>query len=332
MHIDKNIAIGIAGAVFSLAGIYYAVKRSQANAQTSQATSGTVGSYGMPVYSGLSGSGGTVTTGSGVTLDTSQIGNLTDLLAGQQTVDQINAEASYNTGIINAIASQSIPILARGADLAGRGADVLTYDPQVVDMGAGKGMAVISTNQKLNRAGPQTLSLDYSQANDVTPGTGGNATPLHTQMTAHLNETVPGLAPAAVAAPVVQAYIPSTPAAPAPVINNSGGGMCFITTAVCEADGLADDCDELETLRKFRDEFMEATANGRELVKVYYFYAPIIVGKLETLRRDLRDAIYLVFREFFIRPAVAAVKDGRNSDAERIYTDLFEVARRIAEV
>ena len=58
---------------------------------------------------------------------------------------------------------------------------------------------------------------------------------------------------------------------------------CFVTTAVCQHRGLADDCYELETLRAFRDHHLLATAHGRDLVDHYYSVAPAIADRLVDL-------------------------------------------------
>lgn len=51
--------------------------------------------------------------------------------------------------------------------------------------------------------------------------------------------------------------------------NNSGSG-CYVTTACVEYMGLADDCDEMETLRHYRDVLVEQDEEFREQVLDYY--------------------------------------------------------------
>ena len=43
--------------------------------------------------------------------------------------------------------------------------------------------------------------------------------------------------------------------------------LCFITTAVCENSGKADNCYELTAFRRFRDEELARTAEGRALIE-----------------------------------------------------------------
>ena len=71
---------------------------------------------------------------------------------------------------------------------------------------------------------------------------------------------------------------------------NQDGGGCFLTTACCRYRGLPDDCAELTQLRRFRDEQLMTTEDGRRLVEEYYRIAPGIVAALDSLPG--RDAVY----------------------------------------
>jgi hypothetical protein len=65
---------------------------------------------------------------------------------------------------------------------------------------------------------------------------------------------------------------------------------CFLTTACCEYKGLPDDCEELETLRHFRDTYVP-----HELVEAYYQKAPFIVKKVKNDVQTL-EYIYKIVR------------------------------------
>lgn len=104
---------------------------------------------------------------------------------------------------------------------------------------------------------------------------------------------------------------------------SSGGGFCFITTAVCERDGLADDCDALVTLRTFRDDFMSRTPRLRELVSLYYAIAPIIVNRLNALPDYTRAVSYAILREF-IYSCVECIKLGDDDGALFLYCEMLE--------
>lgn len=64
--------------------------------------------------------------------------------------------------------------------------------------------------------------------------------------------------------------------------SSSGSGWCFLTTACCKYKGLPDDCAELETLRRFRDNYLKGRNTVRSL------YEPIMKA-----RRNLLSALTL---------------------------------------
>ena len=64
-------------------------------------------------------------------------------------------------------------------------------------------------------------------------------------------------------------------------------GGCFITTAVCRYSGRPDDCELLETMRTWRDTWMQETIERRALVERYYDNAPRYVEAIDQ-RSDAR--------------------------------------------
>ncbi|WP_434686691.1 eCIS core domain-containing protein [Pseudanabaena minima] len=65
---------------------------------------------------------------------------------------------------------------------------------------------------------------------------------------------------------------------------------CYITTACINARGLSDDCEELQTLRQFRDQYMLNLPSGQDLVEFYYEQSPRIVNAIDKSERS--EAIY----------------------------------------
>ncbi len=57
-------------------------------------------------------------------------------------------------------------------------------------------------------------------------------------------------------------------------------GFCFVTTAVCEAEGKPDDCAELTAFRAFRDGWLSETEQGRRMIAEYYELAPAVVAAM----------------------------------------------------
>lgn len=94
---------------------------------------------------------------------------------------------------------------------------------------------------------------------------------------------------------------------------------CFLTTACVENKGLADDCDELTTLRLLRDNFMKTTAEGNELINAYQTLGPQIVTAINSFenKKEIYDFMY----EHMISPSVALVKQGNMNDAVSFYKE-----------
>lgn len=108
----------------------------------------------------------------------------------------------------------------------------------------------------------------------------------------------------------------------------SGGGGCFITTAVCESRGEPDDCPTLKKLRSFRDGYMQENKQRQDLVRLYYECAPKIVDRI-NVRKDRQNFIeYLYWR--FIVPACASIDHGDLRDAFNLYTQMIVFAHQEA--
>lgn len=109
---------------------------------------------------------------------------------------------------------------------------------------------------------------------------------------------------------------------------NSSSG-CFLTSACVEAMGLPDDCMELTTLRRLRDEWLAHQPGGQAEIDEYYRIAPSIVAKLhaapdgmETLRRMYAEQIL---------PCVADAQAGKSEAAHRRYRAMVdELKKRFA--
>lgn len=101
------------------------------------------------------------------------------------------------------------------------------------------------------------------------------------------------------------------------IVGKKTKSLCYITTATCRAQGLPDDCAELTTLRRFRDEVVRATPEGARQVAEYYATAPGIVARID--RRDDAEAIYAAIHRTYIRPSVDAVERGEFARAQALF-------------
>jgi hypothetical protein len=107
-----------------------------------------------------------------------------------------------------------------------------------------------------------------------------------------------------------------------------GGGMCFITTAVCEVRGESDNCVTLQKLRKFRDTYMQENNYRKGLVDVYYKIAPALVEKIKK-RADAVDFLNNL-HDRFITPAVACIDSLDYENAGMIYAQMLVAVQQEA--
>lgn len=111
-----------------------------------------------------------------------------------------------------------------------------------------------------------------------------------------------------------------------PPETNPSAPSCFMTTACCELIGLPDDCWELRTLRRFRDEVMLPTTDGRADVARYYRLAPAI---LRAIRERHQERLLLGVYARYILPSALAARLGLRTAARRRYSAMMtELTRR----
>lgn len=96
-----------------------------------------------------------------------------------------------------------------------------------------------------------------------------------------------------------------------------GSSSCFLTSACVWAKNLPDNCQELETLRKFRDSYVMGLPNGNEIIKEYYEVAPKIVSAIE--QRPDSTSIFKQMYEKLVLGCVKLIEARENEDACRLY-------------
>ncbi|MEM9903573.1 MAG: DUF4157 domain-containing protein [Cyanobacteria bacterium P01_D01_bin.44] len=94
---------------------------------------------------------------------------------------------------------------------------------------------------------------------------------------------------------------------------------CYITTACMRSMNKPDDCDELQTLRRFRDEYIRKQPKGDEMINAYYEHAPRIVARINS--SDDEEEIYLRLYGY-ITDCVVAIKNGDYEQALRMYQEM----------
>ena len=154
--------------------------------------------------------------------------------------------------------------------------------------------------------------------NDVTPLQLGPFALAVFDLVLAINAPAPAPAPAP-AGPAPGGPPPPAGGAGAAAAGDGGNGCCFLTTACCEFMGLPDDCDELTTLRWFRDNYLIKKANGKELIALYYKVAPVIVDKIKKhpLKNKILKSLYTI-----IKKCVDDIKLGNLEEAQLCYTTI----------
>ena len=101
--------------------------------------------------------------------------------------------------------------------------------------------------------------------------------------------------------------------------------LCFLTNACVKFLGKADDCEELEKLRAFRDNYMMRTHEGEMLVEEYYKIAPQIVEKIEASSK--REAYYDYILSV-INKCIGLIDKGKLEETQNCYTEMVRKLER----
>lgn len=99
-------------------------------------------------------------------------------------------------------------------------------------------------------------------------------------------------------------------------------GLCFITTAACQALNDTDDCEELMMLRKFRDTHLQSTSEGEAVVREYYRVGPLIVDCIN--KTDDPSLLYQNLWEKYIKPSCTAIQAEEWDEAKGIYIHMVK--------
>lgn len=105
-----------------------------------------------------------------------------------------------------------------------------------------------------------------------------------------------------------------------PHYKGSSSGGCYLTTACVDVMGLADNCMELNVLRRFRDEYMSELPNGKAEIKEYYEKAPLIIEQIE--KHGEGSVVFKSLYDNVIVPCVKHIQNGENELAHEKYKDM----------
>lgn len=100
---------------------------------------------------------------------------------------------------------------------------------------------------------------------------------------------------------------------------------CFLTTAFCEIKGYDDDCYELQTLRKFRNEYIANISEGQSLLEEYMVVGPKIADKI--IHDDDRETIADEMGINYIYPAIELINNNRLEEAKDVYVSMVNMLK-----
>lgn len=127
-----------------------------------------------------------------------------------------------------------------------------------------------------------------------------------------------------------QASLSSQASSKASAQASDNGGGCYLTTAVCEFTGEADNGPTLSTLRKWRDDYLVKSEVGRACIARYYREAPGYVARINSLSEMARAQVYGTLRKF-IRRSASAIRRGDNTLALANYMLGVTYAKQVSE-
>lgn len=99
--------------------------------------------------------------------------------------------------------------------------------------------------------------------------------------------------------------------------SDSGSEGCYLTSACVTARGLPDQCEELQTLRSFRDEYLVRQPSGQAEIEQYYALAPRIVTAINQLPNA--TAVWNTVYQELVEPCVQMIHANQNAVAHRLY-------------
>lgn len=97
---------------------------------------------------------------------------------------------------------------------------------------------------------------------------------------------------------------------------------CFITTAIVDILGFADDCEALEILRWFREDVLQVLPEYRDILMKYDTVGPILASSLA--HDENRVSIARTLYKVFIKGCVNYIQIGDFDRAIVLYKDMVE--------
>lgn len=101
----------------------------------------------------------------------------------------------------------------------------------------------------------------------------------------------------------------------------SNGSFCFVSTVICEYLGKTDDCEELNTLREYRDKWLRNQPGGQQLITEYYNSAPLIVSKLKA---SINYEGYCQFLwDNYLQQCIMLIEEQQYESCKKLYIKMY---------
>ena len=92
---------------------------------------------------------------------------------------------------------------------------------------------------------------------------------------------------------------------------------CYLTTCMCEVLGKEDDCEELETLRAFRDGYMKNDDRYETLLEDYDRIGPVVSEKI--MNDENKVQIAAIMKGWYVDRALVLISQGEFEEAVATY-------------
>lgn len=96
--------------------------------------------------------------------------------------------------------------------------------------------------------------------------------------------------------------------------------FCYITTAVCENFGKADDCYELKLLRDYRDNYLAEQPGGEAMIREYYDVAPTIVKHINQTEEP--QQVYQAIWSTYLQPCISMIENQELEQCQELYREM----------
>lgn len=97
-------------------------------------------------------------------------------------------------------------------------------------------------------------------------------------------------------------------------------GTCYLTTCMCQVLGKDDNCNTLNTLRAFRDNYMKKDDKFKPVLEDYRIVGPIISDRI--IDDENAYEVATIMKNNYIDEAIEFINENNYKDAINIYLDM----------